>query len=87
VPFLHFEVCYYHSVERCILEGLRAFEPGHGGDQKLVRGFTPSYTYSAHYLADARLRLPVEAFLKYETLLVEESIRQGALRSNLKDEV
>lgn len=84
VPFLHFEVCYYHAVERCIQAGLQAFEPGHGGDQKLVRGFTPSYTYSAHYLADARLRLPIEAFLKYETPLVEEALRAATRRSNLR---
>ena len=84
VPFLHFEVCYYHAVERCIQAGLQAFEPGHGGDQKLVRGFTPSYTYSAHYLIDARLRLPIEAFLKYETPLVEEALRAAARRSNLR---
>lgn len=84
VPFLHFEVCYYHAVERCISEGLSAFEPGHGGDQKLVRGFTPSYTYSAHYLADPRLRLPIEAFLRYESPLVEKSLQEAALRSNLR---
>ena len=84
VPFLHFEVCFYHSIERCIAAGLAAFEPGHGGDQKLVRGFTPSYTYSAHYLADARLRAPIEAFLQYETPLVEDSIRAATLRSNLR---
>ncbi|HRI55340.1 MAG TPA: GNAT family N-acetyltransferase, partial [Pseudomonadota bacterium] len=84
VSFLHFEVCYYHAVERCIQAGLQAFEPGHGGDQKLVRGFTPSYTYSAHYLADPRLRLPIEAFLKYEAPLVEEALRAAARRSNLR---
>lgn len=84
VSFLHFEVCYYHAVERCIQAGLKAFEPGHGGDQKLVRGFTPSYTYSAHYLADPRLRLPIEAFLKYEAPLVEEALQAAARRSNLR---
>lgn len=85
VPFLHFEVCYYHAVERCISQGLAAFEPGHGGDQKLVRGFTPSYTYSAHYLADPRLRLPIEAFLKYEAPFVEKSLQAAALRCNLRE--
>lgn len=84
VPFLHFEVCYYHSVERCIKDGLQAFEPGHGGDQKLVRGFTPSYTYSAHFLIDARLRLPIEAFLRYEAPLVKEALRAATSRCNLR---
>ena len=58
-PFLHFEVCFYHSIERCIRDGLSAFEPGHGGEQKLLRGFQPTSTYSAHYFRDPLLGLPI----------------------------
>lgn len=74
VPFLHFEVCFYHSIERCINEGLTAFEPGHGGDQKLLRGFQPVHTYSAHFLRDPRLKDPIEHYLLREVPFVAESM-------------
>ena len=84
VPFLHFEVCYYHSVERCIAEGLAAFEPGHGGEHKLLRGFTPVLTHSAHYLRDQRLRRPIAAFLRQESALVDDLLRASTLRCPLR---
>lgn len=84
IPFLHFEVCYYHPVERTIREGLDAFEPGHGGEQKLVRGFTPVYTYSAHYLRDPRLRRPIAEFLRYEAPLVEQSLASAKERCPIR---
>lgn len=84
VPFLHFEVCYYHSIERCIDEKLEAFEPGHGGEHKLIRGFTPILTHSAHYLREAKLRLPIAAFLAHEAPLVEASLREAAARCPLR---
>ena len=48
IPFLHFELCYYQGIERCIAEGLSAYEPGHGGEHKFARGFEPVLTWSAH---------------------------------------
>lgn len=84
IRFLHFEVCYYHPVERTIREGLAAFEPGHGGEQKLLRGFSPVYTYSAHYLRDPRLRQPIEAFLRREAPLVDASLQSARERCPLR---
>jgi predicted N-acyltransferase len=54
-PFLHFNVCLYHSIEECIARGLEAFEGGAGGEHKLARGFEPALTSSAHLFLDARL--------------------------------
>src|SRR5262249_16692165 len=34
VPFLHFNVCFYHSIEQCIERGIERFEPGAGGEHK-----------------------------------------------------
>src|ERR1019366_4399576 len=56
VPFLHFEVCYYAGVRHCIERGIDVFEPGAGGEHKRARGFVPTLTHSAHWLADRRLR-------------------------------
>jgi predicted N-acyltransferase len=65
-PFLHFNVCLYHSVDECIRRGLLAFEGGAGGEHKLARGFEPALTRSAHLFLDARLDAPVRRHLALE---------------------
>jgi predicted N-acyltransferase len=65
-PFLHFNVCYYHSIEQCILRKISRFEPGAGGEHKRARGFVPTMTYSVHHLVDARLSLAVRDYLQRE---------------------
>ena len=65
-PFLHFNVCLYHSVRDCIARGLRAFEGGAGGEHKLSRGFLPAETYSAHAFSDPRLERPMREALRAE---------------------
>ena len=65
-PFLHFNVCYYHSIEQCIERKIGRFEPGAGGEHKRTRGFTPTMTYSVHHLVDPRLRGAVSEYLERE---------------------
>jgi predicted N-acyltransferase len=54
VKFLHFEVCYYHSIDDCIRRKIGHFSPGAGGEHKIARGFLPALTYSAHWIAHPR---------------------------------
>jgi uncharacterized protein len=75
-PFLHFNVCFYHSIEECIARGLKRFEPGAGGQHKLVRGFEPSITHSAHHLAHPGLDRAVRDFLEREREAVKESVAE-----------
>jgi predicted N-acyltransferase len=72
-PFLHFNVCFYHSIDECIERGLAVFEPGAGGQHKLVRGFEPSITHSVHHLAHPGLDRAVREFLERERAAVNES--------------
>ncbi|HKQ69184.1 MAG TPA: GNAT family N-acetyltransferase, partial [Polyangiaceae bacterium] len=65
-PFLHFNVCYYHSIDECIARKVARFEPGAGGEHKRARGFVPTLTYSAHHLVDARLSGAVREYLGRE---------------------
>jgi uncharacterized protein len=65
-PFLHFNVCLYHSVEECIRRGLAAFEGGAGGEHKLARGFEPAEVWSAHLFLDARLDRSIRRHLHDE---------------------
>ena len=73
-PFLHFHVCYYHSIEDCIARGLSAFEPGAGGEHKLPRGFEPRLTRSAHVLVDPRLDRAVRQFVAQEKAAIESEL-------------
>ena len=79
LPFLHFNVCYYHGVRHCIERGLRVFEPGAGGEHKLARGFQPTMMHSVHWLADPRLRHIIGDFVVRERAALEDVLR-GAER-------
>jgi len=77
LPFLHFNVCYYHGVDQCIAEGLKLFEPGAGGEHKRVRGFAPTLTHSAHYLVDPRLRRILANHLEQERDHISRYVDSG----------
>jgi uncharacterized protein len=82
-PFLHFNVCYYHSIADCIARNLEVFEGGAGGEHKLPRGFLPALTYSAHGFTDAKLDRAVREHLARETparaASVERSMRESPI--------
>ena len=68
---LHFEACYYQGIEYCIREGLQRFEPGTQGEHKISRGFTPSATWSSHWLSEPGFHQAVEEFLVREQTHVD----------------
>jgi predicted N-acyltransferase len=68
---LHFEACYHQGIEYCIEHGLRHFEPGTQGEHKVSRGFEPTLTWSAHYIADADFRAAISEYLTREGAAVE----------------
>ncbi|MFO7177960.1 MAG: GNAT family N-acetyltransferase [Pseudomonadota bacterium] len=82
--FLHFEVCFYRGIERAIAHKVTRFEPGAGGEHKLVRGFAPTPTYSVHHLASPRLDLTVRDFLRRERHAVEREIEEATREMRLK---
>ena len=81
---LHFEACYYQGIEYCIEHGIEIFEPGAQGPHKLARGFEPSRTHSAHWLADTRFVPPVTQFCADETFAVEQHITDAKMHSAYK---
>jgi hypothetical protein len=68
---LHFETCYYQGIDYCIEHGLKRFEPGTQGEHKLARGFEPTVTWSAHWIADAPLRRAIGAYLAREAQAIQ----------------
>ena len=73
-PFLHFEVCYYQAIDFAIARKLKRVEAGAGGEHKLVRGYEPMLTHSAHWIASSRFRKAIADYLVREREHVE---RQG----------
>lgn len=64
---LHFEACYYQGLEYCIDNGLKHFEPGAQGEHKIARGFMPTKTWSAHWIAHPQFAQSISHFLNHET--------------------
>lgn len=78
---LHFNVCYYEGIRSCIERGLETFEPGAGGEHKLVRGFTPTLTRSAHWLVHPQMREMIGAHLvrEREAVIAERQAMEEAM--------
>ncbi|NCG19855.1 MAG: GNAT family N-acetyltransferase [Rhodobacterales bacterium] len=74
VDFLHFEICYYRPIAWAIDNGVRVFEPGHGGGHKYRRGFEPTLTYSSHRFRDPRLHGGLEDFALREAEQVRAQV-------------
>ncbi len=81
---LHFNVCYYATIEHCIASGLQRFEPGAGGDFKWLRGFDAEVTRSMHHLRDPRLAEAVARHLEGERAEVERVVGVMGEHSQLK---
>jgi predicted N-acyltransferase len=79
-PFLHFNVCLYHSIASCIERGIDVFEGGAGGGHKLARDFDLAPTYSAHRFRHPGLDHSLRGYLAAEW--AERSAELAAWRSS-----
>jgi predicted N-acyltransferase len=84
IPALHFEACYYQGIEYCIEHRLKTFEPGAQGEHKISRGFLPTRTWSAHWIAEPRFRQAIARFLERETPAAEAYMAALGARSPFK---
>jgi predicted N-acyltransferase len=73
--FLHFELCYYRTIDYCIRRGLRRLDAGAQGEHKLSRGFVPQRTWSAHWLRDPGFTRAVASFVKREQHMIDRYIK------------
>ncbi len=85
--FLHFETCYYQAIDFAIAHGLNTVEAGAQGAHKLVRGYLPEPTYSAHWIRDAGFRDAVARFLKEERSYVRDDIAHAERHTPFKADV
>jgi predicted N-acyltransferase len=90
VDLLHFETAYYAGIERAIEKKLPLFEAGAQGEHKLLRGFEPSPTYSAHWVAHPGLSAAIEDFTQREAAAMEQELVEmakfGPYRSDSDDD-
>jgi predicted N-acyltransferase len=81
VPFLHFETCYYQAIDFAIARGLKRVEAGAQGEHKLLRGYLPVPTYSAHRIAHAGLARAVDDYLAHERAAMAQNMADLAKAS------
>ncbi|RSZ56587.1 N-acetyltransferase [Massilia atriviolacea] len=85
VPCLHFETAYYQPLEFCIEQKIGVFEGGAQGEHKMARGFLPTRTWSAHWLAHPAFSDAIEHFLEREKGGIDEYIDELNDRNPFKD--
>ncbi len=73
-PCLHFEICYYQAIDYAIEHGMKTVEAGAQGEHKLARGYEPTATWSAHWIANPDFRKAIANYLDHERLAVNEEI-------------
>ena len=73
---LHFETCYYQSIEFAIARNLAVFEGGAQGEHKLARGLLPVTTTSAHWIGDSNFARAVGDFLEREQRGVAQYVNE-----------
>lgn len=69
---LHFETCFYQGIDYAIQRGLKHFEPGAQGEHKITRGFLPTRTWSAHWIADPEFSTIIGRFCRQEEPMMKE---------------
>ncbi len=74
VDLLHFETAYYAGIERAIEKQLPLFEAGAQGEHKLLRGFEPAETYSAHWIRHPGLAAAIQDFAERETVAMQAEL-------------
>ncbi len=71
---LHFETCYYQALDYAIAHKLARVEAGAQGEHKLQRGYLPTRTFSAHWLAEPAFQRAVADFLGRETKQIDHIV-------------
>jgi predicted N-acyltransferase len=84
VPCLHFEAAYYQPLEFCIEQGIKTFEGGAQGEHKMARGFLPTRTFSAHWLAHPSFADAIERFLEREAGGIDDYLSELNERNPFK---
>ena len=72
-PYLHFELCYYQSIEYAIKNNINVIEAGAQGEHKISRGYLPTITYSNHWVGNDKMSKAINDFLKQESIIINKN--------------
>lgn len=72
---LHFELCYYQTIEYCLENRLRSVDAGVQGEHKLNRGFEPFLALSGHWIRHSGFRNAVDNYLAQESTHMDAYVR------------
>ncbi len=86
IEFLHFETAYYAAIQRCCERGTPLFEAGAQGEHKLLRGFLPAPTCSAHWIRHEGLAQAISAACAREARVVARQMRELAAAGPYRNE-
>ena len=78
---LHFELCYYQTIEYCLENRLSWVDAGVQGEHKLYRGFEPFLALSGHWIRHTGFRAAVDNFLEQESAQMNAYVK--ALEAHL----
>jgi predicted N-acyltransferase len=85
-PFVHFECCYHRAIDLAIELGLERVEAGAQGEHKMLRGYLPVETHSAHFVAHPALHDGIRSFLERERAAVRAEIAELSATSPYRDD-
>ena len=71
---LHFELCYYQSIEFAIKNNLKLIESGAQGEHKIPRGYEPTVTLSNHWIKNEKISEALRKVLEHENKNVIDTI-------------
>jgi uncharacterized protein len=74
VRHLHFDLCYYQTIDYCIRHRLQRLDAGAQGEHKLARGFTAVPTWSMHWLRERGFASAVSDFVSREQSMIDSYI-------------
>lgn len=80
-PFLHFELCYYQTIEYAIKHGLQTVDAGVQGEHKIARGFNPVAATSYHWIRHAGFNQAISDFLRRESIAMDQYLTSLAEQS------
>ena len=83
---VHFEICYYRTVERAIARGLNRVDGGRGGPHKLARGFLPKLSHACHWFLHTNMRRAVAEGLELDNAKVLAAFAQERARSPFRQQ-
>lgn len=84
---LHFELCYYQTINYCIEHHLSCLDAGVQGEHKLMRGFMPVRTTSLHWFQRPEYHTAIKRYFQQETAQINTQLstlaHHNAYNSNI----